>query len=196
MKRIKLKPLIISCIICLLPILLGVSLYDKLPDSMAVHFNFHNIPDNMAPKAFAVFAMPCLMALLQIFCCVVHDINAAKKGINKKFEIVIKSIVPFISVLVYAAIIAYSLGAALDMRKIAMFMVGFIFIAMGNYMPKFTSNAARAKSKKFLRIIGYESVILGLLFIITIFLPAEFSVGALILLIPCTVIFWIIERKA
>lgn len=190
MKSIKLKPLIISCVICLLPILLGIAVYGKLPDKMPVHFDFYNNPDSFASKPFAVFAIPCFMALLQIFCCTVNDINVTRKGMNRKFEIVVKSVVPIISVAVSSAIIVYSLGSELDMRKIAMFIVGIVLVAMGNYMPTLNDKNPKRYNenvKKHLRFIGYEMVAMGFLFIITIFLPAEFSVGALILIIPCAI---------
>ena len=85
MKFIKWKSLILTCIVCLLPILPGIALWDKLPDTMAIHFNINNEPDNFASKAFVVFGLPLLMVLLQLFCCFVNDINAHKHGESKKF---------------------------------------------------------------------------------------------------------------
>lgn len=45
MKLIKWKSLFITCIICLSPILLGITLWDKLPETLAIHFNVYNKPD-------------------------------------------------------------------------------------------------------------------------------------------------------
>ncbi|MBO5727943.1 MAG: DUF1648 domain-containing protein, partial [Oscillospiraceae bacterium] len=39
MKQIKWKSMVITCGICLLSILLGVALWERLPDTMAIHFN-------------------------------------------------------------------------------------------------------------------------------------------------------------
>ena len=80
MKFIKWKTLIITCFVCLLPILLGVALWDKLPDLMAIHFNINNEADNFASKGFVVFGLPVIMAALQAFCCIVSDVNACKHG--------------------------------------------------------------------------------------------------------------------
>lgn len=41
------KTLILSVIICLLPIILGVVLYNKLPEQMPVHFTINDVPETM-----------------------------------------------------------------------------------------------------------------------------------------------------
>ena len=99
MKFIKWKSLIITCIVCLLPILLGIALWNYLPDSMAIHFNFYNKPDNFASKGFTVFGLPIFMAVLQIYCCVINDINAHKHGERKKFERATKWIIPIMAII-------------------------------------------------------------------------------------------------
>ena len=68
MKFMKWKIFMLTALVCLLPILLGVALWEKLPQNIAIHFNFNNQPDNFAPKGFAVFGLPALMVLLQIIC--------------------------------------------------------------------------------------------------------------------------------
>mgnify|MGYP003308702311 CR=1 FL=1 len=94
MKIIKWKTLIITGIVCLLPIFLGLLLWDKLPETMAIHFDINNKPDNFAPKGFVVFGIPVLMLLLQVICCVINDVNAYKYGDRVKFEMATKWIIP------------------------------------------------------------------------------------------------------
>ena len=55
MKFIKWKSLVITCIVCLFPMFLGIALWNDLPDSIAIHFNFYNEPDNFVSQEFAVF---------------------------------------------------------------------------------------------------------------------------------------------
>ena len=64
MKFVKWKTLIVTCVVCLLPILLGVALWNELPESIAIHFDINNNPDNFAPKGFVVFGLPFLMVAL------------------------------------------------------------------------------------------------------------------------------------
>ena len=57
---------LITCAVCLLAILPGVAVWNALPESVALHFNFYNEPDNFASKEFAVFGLPALMVVLQM----------------------------------------------------------------------------------------------------------------------------------
>ena len=40
------RTLILSVIICLLPMILGIVLYNKLPEQIPIHFTIGDIPDN------------------------------------------------------------------------------------------------------------------------------------------------------
>ena len=188
MKFIKIKPLVITCIVCLLPILLGLALWNELPDTMAIHFNINNQPDNFASKAFVVFGMPALMVLLQIICCVINDVNAHKYGERKKFEMVTKWIIPIMSIVLQTITLCYGLGWNIDVRKAVILIVGTIFLVIGNYLPKFDYikdyDVDAEKARKINRFIGFETVIMGILMFITIFLPPIATVIWLFLLIP------------
>ena len=124
MKLIKWKTLIITCFLCLLPILLGISLWSKLPDAVAIHFNFSGEPDNFASKPFAVFALPAIMAFLQGFLCIASDVNSHKY----KSPTVSKWIIPVMSLLLQAATLGYAPGQNIDMRKISVFIVGAVLL--------------------------------------------------------------------
>lgn len=192
MKFIKWKFLIVTCVVCLLPILLGLALWENLPDTMAIHFDINNNPDNFAPKSFVVFGLPFLMAALQIVCCVINDINEKKFGQRRKFEMATKWIVPAMTVILQIVTLGYGLGWNIDIRKIVAILVGAIFLLIGNYLPKFdyikNYDVDTEKARKINRFIGYETVIMGVLFIVSIFLPPAFTVGCIVLLIPYAVI--------
>ena len=192
MKFIKWKSLIITCIVCLLPILLGVFLWDKLPDTMAIHFDINNQPDNFASKGFVVYGLPVMMVLLQIFCCFINDINAYKHGERKKFETVTKWIIPVMTVVLQIITLGYGLGWNIDIRKYAVLIVGVIFLVIGNYLPKFdyvkNHNVDTEKARKINRFIGYATVFMGILSILCMFLPPISLVIWLFLLIPYTLV--------
>lgn len=186
MKFMKWRILIITIAVCLAAILPGIALWNKLPDTMAIHFDINGQPDNFASKAFCVFGIPCLMALLQIICCIINDINAKKHGDRKKLETATKWIIPVMTVILQLATLSYGLGFDIDIRIVAAFIVGCIFIVIGNYLPKFGSlNTEDAdKVRKINRFIAYESIAMGLLFLASIFLPPVFTLICLFLLIP------------
>ncbi len=192
MKFIKWKTLIITCLVCLLPVLLGVALWEKLPETMAIHFNMYNEPDNFASKGFAVFGLPAMMVILQIVSCIITDINIKQHGERKKFTTVVKWIIPVMSIILQAVTLFYGLGMMIDIRRVAMLIVAGIFIIMGNYMPKFdyikNYDVEAHKARKINRFIGILMVIMGILALISIFLPPVYSVAWLILLIPYAVL--------
>ena len=188
MKFIKWRSMIITCAICLFPILLGIVLWDDLPEIMAIHFNIKNQPDGFASKEFVVFGLPVIMMFLQAFCCVINDINEKKHGERKKFERATKWIVPVLTVVLQIITLGYGLGWKLDIRKIVAFSVGMIFVIIGNYLPKldYIKNweIDTEKARKINRMIGFETVVMGVLFLISIFLPPIATIICLLLMIP------------
>ena len=192
MKFFKWKIFFVTALVCLLPILLGVALWDKLPDMIAIHFNVYGVADNFAPKGFVVFGLPILVVLLQALCCFASDINASKYGESKKIEAVTKWIIPCMTIILQVITLGYGLGWDIDIRKAVSLLVGAIFIVTGNYLPKLdyikNYDVNAEKARKINRFIGYETVIMGLFFCISIFLPPAASVACLILLIPYAII--------
>ena len=125
MKLKKHKMLITTCIICLLPIIFGVLVWGRLPDTLAIHFNLNGEPDNFASKGFVVFVLPLLMALLQIFCYALSKIDSKKYG-NKKFEGVTMWIIPVLTATLYILTLGYGLGWNIDIRIAVMLIVLFL----------------------------------------------------------------------
>jgi len=192
MKYFKWKTFIMTSVVCLLPVLLGISLWTKLPDTMAIHFNVYGTPDNFASKGFVVFGLPVLMVVLQAFCCFINDINSYKHGDRKKFTTVTKWIIPVLSIVLQITTFAFALGQAVDVRRVVALLVGCMFLVIGNYMPKFdyikNYDVKAEKARKINRFIGFETVVLGVLFLLSILLPPIFTVCCLLLLIPYAII--------
>lgn len=192
MKFIKWKILIISSIICLFPIVLGIILWNELPSQIAIHFDINNNPDNFSSKGLVVFGLPVLVAVLQAVCCIINDINSKKYSENKKIENLTKWIIPVITVILQIVTLGYAVGQNFDIRRIAMLIAGGIFIVTGLCLPKLdyikNYNINSEKARKINKFIGIQTVIMGILFIISIFFPPIASVICLYLLIPYSLI--------
>ncbi len=191
MKVIKWKSLIITCVVCLLSIVPGLVLWNDLPDTLAIHFNLNNQPDNFASKGFAVFGLPLMMVALQIICCVINDAKAYKHGERRKFATVTKWIIPVLAMVLQILTLGYGLGWSVDVRRAVALFIGIMLLFIGNYLPKFEQiknyNADVEKAKKINRFIGFETVIMGALSIVSVFLPPISTVIWLFLLIPYAV---------
>ncbi len=192
MKFVKWKILFITSAICLLPILLGIAVWNDLPDNVAIHFNFYNVPDGFASKGFAVFGLPIIMALLQALCSVTTDYSCVKHSESTKIIAVTKWIIPTITVLLQAVTLGYSLGFTVDIRKVAILIVSAVFLVLGSCLPKLdyikNYNLDKDKARKINRFVGFQMIIMGILGVITIFLPTIISICWLFLLIPCMLI--------
>ena len=130
--RVDKKSLFLSVGICLLPILIGVYYYDALPEQIAVHFNVNGEPDNFVSKTRAIIDLPIFFAIVQVIISLVVDFDKTPK----KGALIIKGIVPLISVLVQGGIVAYALDNNFNVPQLTVFVIGIVLIILGNYLPK------------------------------------------------------------
>ncbi len=128
------KTLIITSVICLLPIVLGVLLYDRLPALIPVHFNFAGDPDSWGPKVLVVVGLPVFLCLLNILC----NVSTRKYGGENQSMLVkfCRWLCAIISIVIVPVILFKALGADIPIQSIAPVLVGIVFIIIGNYSPK------------------------------------------------------------
>ena len=188
MRKINLKNLIITVIVCLLPIIIGVLFYNKLPESVAIHWGINNNPNGYFSKLAFVFGLPIMMAALQIFCCISSDLSDKNPEANKKAVTIFKWIIPILTIVLYIITIMYALGSNLDIRKIAMVILGIVFIVFGNYMPKvrgsyyinmkplWIKNKDEKLANRVIKHIAYMLIITGILCILSILFEPIISI--------------------
>ena len=130
--RVDKKSLFLGIAICLLPILMGMYYYNVLPEQIAVHFNAKGEPDNFVSKTYAIIGVPIFLAIVQGIISLVVDFDKTPK----KGALIIKGIIPLISVLVQGGIVAYALDNNFNVPQLTVFVIGIVFIILGNYLPK------------------------------------------------------------
>ena len=130
--RVDKKSLFLSVGICLLPILIGVYYFNVLPEQIAVHFNAKGEPNNFVSKTCAITGIPIFLAIVQIVISLVVDFDKTPK----KGALIIRGIIPLISVLVQGGLVAYALDNNFNVPQLAVFIIGIVFIILGNYLPK------------------------------------------------------------
>lgn len=192
--------IIISTLVSLIPILIGILLWDRLPETIATHFNIHGEPDGYSSKAFTVFALPLFLAALNLLCFFVTSLDPKQKGQNRKAFGIIFWIVPVISLVVCSLTYAIALGVEINMTVIMPFILGIAFIIIGNYLPKTKQNYTlgiklpwtlndEENWNKTHRLGGKLWVIGGVLIMLTALLPIKILlfVDLAIILILCIV---------
>lgn len=136
----KLLLVITSCVI-LLQTVVGVALWDRLPDQIATHFNFRNEPDGWSSKAFTVFGMPLLLLALHWICLLTsNSSNAQMKNYTGKVKYLLLFVVPAVSLLMMVLCYGYALGVPLNVGRIVLPFAGLLFVVTGNYLPKVRRN--------------------------------------------------------
>ena len=58
------KMIILTSIVTLLPMVIGLLLWNQLPQLMATHFNFNGQPNGYSSKTFTVFVLPLILQVL------------------------------------------------------------------------------------------------------------------------------------
>ena len=206
------KTLIITSIVTILPVLIGIICWNRLPDVMATHFGMNNEVTGFSSKAFAVFGLPLiLLAVLWVGAFVTaHD--PKRQNISPKMFSLMLWIAPVISLVAATTIYPVNLGYELDIAFFSELLVGLMFIIIGNYLPKARQNytigikipwtlANEENWNRTHRLAGYLWMICGILMILislTRFVPAEWLVGIFLImvLVPCIYSFWLHAEKA
>ena len=207
MKKIDWKMLSLTSAVCLLPVLFGVVFYEKMPERMPVHFNINNEVDSYASKNFALFGIPILMTILQIFCCLISDWNGNLGKKKPKFISVVKWIVPILSVVISVIMIEIPLGSNVDVRRSIVFILGILYVIMGNYMPKMSYEQMKGKIhpmpknekmyRKTIRMTGYTFVIFGFILLGSIFFKSITSFIVIIIMVGVLILenIWVYVKN-
>lgn len=132
--------LILTSIIILLPVLIGLILWNRLPERMATHWNMSGAADGYSGKAFAVFGLPLILLFVQLFCAAVTAADPKENDIGDKIFRLVLWICPAASL--YGALLIYGTALAfeIDAEKLSLVFVGLLFVITGNYLPKCRKN--------------------------------------------------------
>lgn len=171
------KTLILTSAVILLPILIGILLWNKLPDSMAVKFGLDNVPEGYREKWFAVIITPFFLLAVHLIVAMIMAADPRKKNISSKVYGIIMWIVPATSLALAAIIYPYNLGRHFNISLLIGIFMGITWIIIGNYLPKARQNysigvtlpwtcANEENWNKTNRLAGVIDIITGILIII------------------------------
>ncbi len=138
--KLKKRTVIISVAITLLPCLIGLLLWNRLPEVIATHFGSHNEPNGWSSKTFTVLGLPAFFAGVQLFCLWAITNDPRRKNINGKLFTVVLWIIPVISQICCLSTYAIALHQTVNVNSLANIAIGIVFLLIGNYMPKAKQN--------------------------------------------------------
>lgn len=125
---------IIVLVLILATTIAGVSLWNRLPDQMASHWNINDQVDGYMPKFWGVFMLPLITLGMFILFLVVPSIDPLKANIaqfREAFNLFIILIVAFM-VYIYGLTLAWSLGyTSFRMSGALLPAIGLLFVFIG-----------------------------------------------------------------
>ena len=104
------RTLVAGSIVILLPILLGLFLWDRLPDQMVTHWGFDGTPNGWSSKAFTVFGLPLFLLAVHWICTLAASADPKKPNHNAKMMKLIFWTCPVVSAFCAFSIYAEALG--------------------------------------------------------------------------------------
>lgn len=202
---------LITSAITLLPIILGLLLWDQLPDKLPTHFGIDGAADGWGSKGFAVFGIPAMWLSFHLITWGVTRLDQQNRGHNEKVLNLVGLTFPTMSIAFSVLLYTRALEIELDMSSILFPLLGLLFIAMGNWLPKVKQNSTLGIKIKWTlyneenwnkthRFAGFVWVIGGVLFCLMGFVPESallwlLPLQVLLLAVVPTVYSWNLARK-
>jgi len=198
------KQLFWSSVLILLPVLVGLLLWNRLPDRVATHWGLGGEPNGWSSKTFTVFGMPLFLLAIHWFCLFFTGRDVKNKDQNSKVFRLVSWLVPALSFMVFGVIYGTALGLKFQIGNIVFLFTGILFIAVGNYLPKCKQNRTIGIKVKWAleneenwnathRMAGKVWVIGGICFMLCVFLPpvvaAVVEVGGILALVAIPTIY-------
>ena len=134
------KAILLTSLLTFIPIIVGLILWNKLPEEIPVHFNALGEPDNYESKAFAVFFLPLFLWVVHLLTGFIILADPKKQNISDKVFMLTLYISPAAGI--FGAVVMYTgaLNIPVSVNMIGNLFVGVVFIIVGNYMPKTHQN--------------------------------------------------------
>ncbi len=134
-----------SILLCLVAIVPGVLVYDRLPEQIATHFGVSGDPDGYSGRSFTVFMIPLIFTLIQMTGCIINNLIRRKERREKeertgRADQLIRFLPPMLLYMAEIAILMYAMGKLGSVLTILGLLETGVLILLGNYMPKLRRN--------------------------------------------------------
>ena len=193
----KLRLLLITSLVCMLPSVYGLLKWNELPDKVPTHWNFEGVVDGWSSKGFAVFGLPLMMLGFNLICYIALSMDPKEKNQGEKMKTLAMWICPIVSLFVCTTSLNGGIGIKGNVTHYAVLFVGIIFVVVGNYLPKCRQNYtvgikvpwtlnSEENWNKTHRFAGFLWTIVGIVMIIAVLL------GYYKVIIPCAIVMAIV----
>jgi len=182
------RTLIITSIVIMVPAIIGLCFWDMLPNTLATHFGVNGEADGFSSKAFTVLGIPAILLALQWVLAYVTTHDPKKQNMNSKILTLVLWLIPIASLFSAGMIYPYNLGYEMNVSFIGQLLLGFVFVVIGNYLPKMRQSytvgirvpwtlANEENWERTHRLAGYLWVAGGIAVIAAAFIGLPIAVG-------------------
>ena len=133
------REMLLTSLVCLLPLFAGAALYPRLPETMATHWDFAGNANGWSSRAATVFGLPLFILALHLVCFYAES-RETKKNRNPVLRTVLLWFCPAVSLLGGAVTLGTGLGYEMHISTVVPVFVGLLFLILGNYLPKIRQN--------------------------------------------------------
>lgn len=120
--------------------LIGLILWNRLPDRIPTHWNFSGEIDGYGGKASVVFGIPVFILAMHLFSISATRQDPQSGNITQKIRSLVLWICPVVSLFLCILIYPSAMGYEVDSVLWADVLIGGMFIVFGNYLPKCRPN--------------------------------------------------------
>ena len=131
--------LLLTSLVCLLPLPVGAALYPRLPEIMVTHWDFSGNANGWSSRAATVFGLPLFILALHLVCFYAES-RETKKNTNPVLRMVLLWFCPAVSLLGGAVTLGTGLGYEMHISTVMPVFGGLLFLILGNYLPKIRQN--------------------------------------------------------
>ena len=128
--------LILGSLMLLLPMVIGLILWQQLPEQVPSHWGINGEVDGWSSKAMAVFGFPALLLVIHWVCVFGASADPKNKNYPPAMAKLVLWICPVLSLVLNTIIYATALGYSMDTALILPIIEGVLFIIVGNLLPK------------------------------------------------------------
>lgn len=195
--------LLLSSLMILVPVLVGLILWNQLPDTMVTHWGADGAADGQGSKAMAILLPGGILLLIHIFALMLTGLDKNIQEQTKKAQAIIFWIIPCLSLFVYGLIYGVALGMQLSVLRFLPALFGLLFLVLGNYLPKVKQNSTLGVKitwtlqneenwVKTHRFTGKVWFVGGLVMIAATFLPMNWNFYVLPAIFLCAIVLPIV----
>ncbi len=126
--------------LCLLPLAAALLLWDRMPVEIPTHWNFKGEIDGYGSKTMALLGLPIFMALMNLLIHFMLNKDPKAANMSPVLRAISYWILPVLTILLMGLTYLAALGVDVRVEVILPLLIGVLFIAMGNYLPKCRQN--------------------------------------------------------